>query len=485
MDSTSKSQLQTLLMTLALGAGGHKNVNPLFLCIAYVIMFNMEYIIDVVTQFLKRHIIKYGQMTYTLEASITFRHGLIGSNDVSPSFKAIILDVIDKLKRSKHNIKYDIEHNIYNYLGDTFPFIKFESTHEYFHVGNNIMVNVTKNEKMGSDSSMIVFNLLIRHVHNNMDACQKYVDECLDVFMSETENALKVPHVFLLTDIKEDKTTEPVFQKVRFDTSKTFDNLFFEAKDELLKRLDYFMNNEDKYRHLGMPHTLGLLFHGAPGTGKTSAIKAVANYTKRHIVCVSLKKIRTIEDLRAVFYNTKINDAVVPHKKRLYVFEEIDCGQWGKVIAKRSMGNDGGIVEPVQIPCVEENGMNDTKIVSRPKPKMKDDINITLGEILELLDGVIEIPGRMIIMTTNHPEKLDPALTRPGRIDMTIEFKKMNRSEVSQMYQLWFNERMPQHVFNNIKDYTYTQADLGYIFSKNDVQYAHKTLMSCKIKSIL
>mgnify|MGYP003683367193 CR=1 FL=1 len=45
--------------------------------------------------------------------------------------------------------------------------------------------------------------------------------------------------------------------------------------------------------------------------------------------------------------------------------------------------------------------------------------------LLNVLDGVVETPGRLLIMTTNHPEKLDPAITRPGRIDKTILLGQM------------------------------------------------------------
>jgi len=90
---------------------------------------------------------------------------------------------------------------------------------------------------------------------------------------------------------------------------------------------------------------------------------------------------------------------------------------------------------------------------------------ITLGDLLEVLDGIIETPGRMIVMTSNHPEEIDEALLRPGRIDINIEFKKMTRQDIKSMYELWFHEPFPQHVFAQMKDHIFTQAEVGNIFS--------------------
>lgn len=487
MDGTTKAHLQTVLMTMVfgtMGGGGSEGGgrNMLWMFLIYVLVTSSETVIERFNNFVKRYIFKHEELTYTLRSSITFNKGIINSNDVSQQFKAIMTDVIERVKQSKVDIKYKIENRIYNYRCDTFPFMHFESKRDFISVGNGLFINIKKDTKKGSDTNIVSYKIRVKHVRNDMDTCINYVESCVEKYAAETQNSLKHQHVFLLTDIK-GENRELVFSKIRFDVSKSFDNLFFAQKNELMDKLDYFMGNESRYRMLGMPYTLGFLFHGAPGTGKTSAIKAIANYTKRHIVSISLKNIQTIDDLRSMFYDTKINDICVPHNRRLYVFEEIDCGQWGKIIAKRqgvcvgvgggmNGGESGGGGDSQDVVTI----MGPESKVAAVEKKTKQDINITLGELLELLDGVVEISGRMIIMTTNHPEKLDPALTRPGRIDMTIEFKKMTRSDVAQMYELWYAEKLPKHIYNNMKDYTFTQADLGYIFSKNTKHGAQNAL---------
>jgi hypothetical protein len=69
------------------------------------------------------------------------------------------------------------------------------------------------------------------------------------------------------------------------------------------------------------------------------------------------------------------------------------------------------------------------------KPK-KDGLN--LSGLLNVLDGVVDTPGRIVIMTTNHPELLDPALIRPGRIDKKIMLGYMNWADMVEMVELYF-----------------------------------------------
>merc|ERR1712241_241592 len=151
----------------------------------------------------------------------------------------------------------------------------------------------------------------------------------------------------------------------------------------------------------------GLLLHGEPGCGKTSTIKAIANMSQRHIVSVPLKNVKTISDLYNALYGGKINKSSIPMKKRLYVLEDIDCAGLDDIMKKR-------VAEP-QKPA--ENNEN-----KKPEPKVEEKTEIKLSDLLEAFDGVLEMNGRMMVMTTNHLEKLDPALIRPGRVNLSLEF---------------------------------------------------------------
>ena len=77
------------------------------------------------------------------------------------------------------------------------------------------------------------------------------------------------------------------------------------------------------------------MFYGKPGCGKTSTIKAIANYTKRHIVSVPLSKVKSCKHLLSIFYNSRLNDKHIPLNKRLYVLEDIDADDLKNIVADR------------------------------------------------------------------------------------------------------------------------------------------------------
>lgn len=73
---------------------------------------------------------------------------------------------------------------------------------------------------------------------------------------------------------------------------------------------------------------------------------------------------------------------------------------------------------------------------------------MNLAGLLEVLDGVVDSPGRIVIMTTNHPEKLDPALVRPGRVNFSLELGHMKCDALVTLVQHIMQEELTpeQHV---------------------------------------
>lgn len=249
-------------------------------------------------------------------------------------------------------------------------------------------------------------------------------------------------------------------EQIEFKTSKSFDNLFFDGKEELINRLDTFTNRQ-KYKVLGLPETLGLLFYGEPGTGKTSCIKAIAKHMDMSIIIVPMNKIKTKKRLEDLFFSPRIN---IPQEKRIYVFEEIDCNGWENIVRHRSL-----IKDEEDDNNAENNLVDKIATVIKPsikKPNKEDDDKLTLGGILEVIDGLIECPGRIIIMTTNHKEHLDSALLRPGRIDMEIEFKKLRHTHIAEIYKKWYGHDLDESKAEDIEDYKYTQAEISQLLFK-------------------
>ena len=105
------------------------------------------------------------------------------------------------------------------------------------------------------------------------------------------------------------------------------------------------------------------------------------------------------------------------------------------------------------------------------KSKTKEiQMTLTLDDILNLWDGLYEQPGRIIIITSNHYDKLDSALVRPGRIDSTIELKCVNHKIIKEFYNKFYgeipNEERVKEI-EEIEEYKYTPAEVLNTFTNN------------------
>lgn len=94
---------------------------------------------------------------------------------------------------------------------------------------------------------------------------------------------------------------------------------------------------------------------------------------------------------------------------------------------------------------------------------------IDMSFLLNLLDGVLETPGRIIIMTTNHPELLDRAMIRPGRIDIISKFTYCSHNTIIEMIEFFYNETLTDEQKNKIymSERKITPAEMGKLMFEN------------------
>ncbi len=234
------------------------------------------------------------------------------------------------------------------------------------------------------------------------------------------------------------------FTMKRFQTNRKFSNLFGENIDTIKERVNFFVNNKNWYDEKGIPYTLGLLLSGNPGTGKTSTIKCLANETNRHIFNINFNNDITKTQLENLFFNEQIvieggMEAVcIPLDQRIYVFEDIDCQNSAE--------------------CISRNGGNNSQH------------QLDLSFLLNLLDGVLEMPGRIIIMTSNNPERLDHALVRPGRIDIVAKYSNCTNETIQKMIEFFYNCQLDEAEIaklNTLQPLLYTPAEIGKILFEN------------------
>ncbi|KAF4359763.1 hypothetical protein CsatB_013555 [Cannabis sativa] len=199
------------------------------------------------------------------------------------------------------------------------------------------------------------------------------------------------------------------WESVPFKHPSTFDTLAMdpEKKSEIMNDLKDFADGQNFYQKTGRAWKRGYLLYGPPGTGKSSMIAAMANFLGYDIYDLELTEVHTNSELRKLLMKTS--------SKSIIVIEDIDCSI---NLSNRKKPN---------------NNINSN---SGPSPDMRNGSGfgsgsgheegggntITLSGLLNFTDGLWSCCGseRIFVFTTNHIEKLDPALLRCGRMDMHI-----------------------------------------------------------------
>jgi ATP-dependent Zn protease len=393
----------------------------------------------------------------------------------SPEYNAV-MSMLVKKKLNLNNITY-IDNNEADPWNkeqhETFDFKKYQ-----FYVNSNIKIKMNDNvyvrfydheEERGKDNSYITkyLTIIISSTQYTTSELQEKIANWTRDY--ENENKLykddgKIYHYsinsnsekkedILCEDNEQKKNEEKKYNtglkwsKNILTTFKTFDNIFFKDKEILMKKLNYFLNNEDKYKKKGIPYNIGFLFYGDPGCGKTSCIKAISNYTKRHVVEINLKLIETCGDFIEIFTNNIMNDDYIPHDKKIIILEDIDC--MIDIVKSRDTKKENELVEKT---TDIENIFN--LLLDKNKNKFNKNDKLTLSCILNTIDGVLENYGRILIITTNYAEQLDKALIRPGRIDMKINFTKTTNQMYYDIIENFFEQKISKRLIFPEQKYT-------------------------------
>ena len=262
------------------------------------------------------------------------------------------------------------------------------------------------------------------------------------------------------------------WQERPFISTRRFDNLYFDEKDKLIKKIDFFMNNKEWYEKEGHPYTLGIGLSGPPGTGKTSIIKCIANKLKRHLIQIPLNKIQNEEDFyKAYFestYSKKNCDNTIDFNNKIIVFEDVDC-MTDLVLDrenKKENTNDTSDNMVVLESIVDIVSAKDAN--TKGSFKKDNTCKLTLSFILNLLDGLDENHGRILIITSNYYDKIDKALIRPGRIDLQVEMKNASLNTIKEMYTHYYNSKIPAKYLSQMRDEIVSPAELVNFYRTSD-----------------
>ncbi|AQK66666.1 AAA-ATPase [Zea mays] len=193
-----------------------------------------------------------------------------------------------------------------------------------------------------------------------------------------------------------------------FAHPSTFDTLAVDPalRDGIRSDLLRFVRRRDHYARAGRAWKRGYLLHGPPGTGKTSLIAAIANFLEFDIYDLELTAVQSNTDLRRLLACTR--------PMSLIVVEDIDCSLGLLDRTKAADDAERDIAPPRHLSL--------SRFPPMGGPGMYGD-KISLSGVLNFVDGLWSscVGERLIVFTTNHVDRLDPALLRPGRMDRKIE----------------------------------------------------------------
>lgn len=189
---------------------------------------------------------------------------------------------------------------------------------------------------------------------------------------------------------------------------KTFDNLFYTQKKELIYLLEKFKTKTLYPSHIPMDNKLGILLYGPPGTGKTGTISAIANYLNRNVLIINFATITTITEFEEIFQKQY-------YKHSIFVFDEFDC-----LLDVLVNSNNKEVCKTDWSALLLAAEGDERKQIIEMMKNGKDSNAINIAYLLQKLDGLESAEERIIIATTNNPDKINPALLRPGRFDLKL-----------------------------------------------------------------
>ena len=208
------------------------------------------------------------------------------------------------------------------------------------------------------------------------------------------------------------------WRRISASEPRPFDSVILKKglKEDLVEDITLFQSSAKWYKSTGVPYRRGILLYGPPGCGKSSFIVALAGQLKLSVCLLSLASpIMTDQMLGELMVTAPPASIILLEDVDAAFPPQDDCA----ISASPMMPGSGGM-------------------------KVGQGSAVTLSGLLNAIDGIAAQEGSIVILTTNHPERLPPALLRPGRVDKRLLFDRADREQVRRMFLKFFpKDRYP------------------------------------------
>ncbi|KAJ2928551.1 hypothetical protein H1R20_g8558, partial [Candolleomyces eurysporus] len=278
-----------------------------------------------------------------------------------------------------------------------------DTTHTIYYRGHWLRITRTKRYPDYGHGASLKISVVAR----NNDVLKKLVLEAKREYEKDSEHRV---HIFIAD------TSRSYWRFNGSRQKRPMSSIVLEpgVKEMLVADCRDFLNSEEWYAERGIPFRRGYLLHGVPGSGKTSLIHSLAGELGLDIYVVSLSaKGMSDNTLSALMSN-------VP-SRCILLLEDLDAA-FTRGVSRDANSTGAPTVKDEKATAAETN----------------DGSTLSLSGLLNSLDGVAAAEGRLLFATTNHIERLDPALSRPGRMDVWINFTNATKWQAEGIFKCFF-----------------------------------------------
>jgi len=315
--------------------------------------------------------------------------------------------------------------------------------HWMFYRGNLMRVVRTRSEEPGAYGPVVQESFFIRIFARNPRIIEELLSGSMAMALAPQPGVVDV-YIAQHGD----------WMRARNVSSRDLDSVIVspDIRSKIVDDLSEFVQSKEWYDQRGIPYRRGYLLHGKAGNGKTSLVRGITEKFKLDLYILDIGD-PMLSDLSIQWLMSRL-----PPLSCLLI-EDID-----RALSERSSGNRPG--KHAKLP---DGGKIDLLT--------KSEEELTLAGLLNGLDGVMSAPGRIMFMTTNHPEKLDRALVRPGRVDVNLEIPDPGPNEIAEFFSRMYEREFMTAQFYGIHNKTMAEVQGACLLNKNNWEKALESLV--------